>query len=112
MFLSVLSRNLNWESLTKNLVTFNFSMGIHWKIWFFRGCSLSHILEDSACYDFTKSADSQATINFSENDCIIAEILQKRLSNEWHQTEDLRKQESIWKNSNWMETDANGQSTF
>ena len=41
-----------------------------------------------------------------------AKILQKRLSNEWVQTEDLRKQDSIWKNSNWMETDASGQSTF
>ena len=41
-----------------------------------------------------------------------AKILLKRLSNEWVQTEDLRKQDSIWKNSNWMETDASGQSTF
>ena len=72
MFLSVLTENLNWEILTKNLVTFNFIMGFHWKIWFFRadgvhklevdgkgfrfkeeghlvkkrGCSLSLILED------------------------------------------------------------------
>ena len=29
MFLSVLTKNLNWESLTKNLVTFNFIMGVH-----------------------------------------------------------------------------------
>ena len=29
MFLSILSKNLNWESLTKNLVTFNFIMGVH-----------------------------------------------------------------------------------
>ena len=30
MFLSVLTKNLNWESLTKNLVTFNFNiMGLH-----------------------------------------------------------------------------------
>ena len=30
MLLSVLTKNLNWESLTKNLVTFNFNiMGIH-----------------------------------------------------------------------------------
>ena len=28
MFLSVLTKNLNWESLTKNLVTFNFIMGV------------------------------------------------------------------------------------
>ena len=48
-----------------------------------------------ACNDITKSADSQTNINFSENECIIAEILQKRLLNEWLQTEDLRKQESI-----------------
>ena len=36
MFLSVLTKNLNWESLSKNLVTFNFIMGVHWKIWFFQ----------------------------------------------------------------------------
>ena len=35
MFLSVLTKNLNWESSTKNLVDFNFIMGVHWKIWFF-----------------------------------------------------------------------------
>ena len=29
MLLSVLTKNLNWESLTKNLVTFNFIMGVH-----------------------------------------------------------------------------------
>ena len=29
MFLSVLTKNLNWESLTKNLVNFNFIMGVH-----------------------------------------------------------------------------------
>ena len=36
MFTSVLT-NLNWESLTKSLVNFNFIMGVHWKIWFFLG---------------------------------------------------------------------------
>ena len=37
MFLSALTTNLNWESLTKNLVTFNFNiMGFHWKIRFFK----------------------------------------------------------------------------
>ena len=29
MSLSVLTKNLNWESLIKNLVTFNFIMGVH-----------------------------------------------------------------------------------
>ena len=29
MFLSVLTKNLNWESLTKNLITFGFIMGAH-----------------------------------------------------------------------------------
>ena len=29
MFLSVLTKNLKWESLTKNLVNFNFIMGVH-----------------------------------------------------------------------------------
>ena len=34
--LSVLTNNLNWESSTKNLVTFNFNiMGVDWEIWFF-----------------------------------------------------------------------------
>ena len=33
MFLSALPKNLNWESLTKNLVIFSFNiMGVHWKI--------------------------------------------------------------------------------
>ena len=59
--------------------------------------SVPHFGIQDACHDITKSADSQTNINLSENDCIIAEILQKRLSNKWHQTEDLRKQESIWK---------------
>ena len=42
--------------------------------------SLPHFGRQGACHDITKSADSQKNINFSENDCIIAEILQKRLS--------------------------------
>ena len=29
MYLSVLTNNLNWERLTKNLVTFNFIMRVH-----------------------------------------------------------------------------------
>ena len=56
---------------------------------------LPHFGRQGACNDITKSADSQTNINFSENECIIAEILQKCLLNEWLQTEDLRKQESI-----------------
>ena len=44
--------------------------------------SLLYFRRQGACHDITKSADSQTNINFSENDCIIAEILQKRLSNE------------------------------
>ena len=44
--------------------------------------SLPHFGRQGACHDITKSADSQRNINFSENDCIIAEIVQKRLSNE------------------------------
>ena len=43
--------------------------------------SLPHFGRQGACHDITKSADSQTNINFSENDCIIAEILQKRLAN-------------------------------
>ena len=35
MFLSVLTKNLNLENLTKNLVTFNFIMCIHWEICIF-----------------------------------------------------------------------------
>ena len=38
MLLSVLTKNLNWESLTKNLVTYIFNIiGVHWKICIFRG---------------------------------------------------------------------------
>ena len=73
------------------------------------GGQFSDLRGKGACHDITKSADSHTNINLSENDCIIAKILQKRLSNEWLQTEDFRKQESIWKNSNWVETDASGQ---
>ena len=29
MFFPVLTKNLNWGILTKNLVTFNFVMGVH-----------------------------------------------------------------------------------
>ena len=29
MFLFVLTKNFNWESLTKNLVNFNFIVGVH-----------------------------------------------------------------------------------
>ena len=36
MFLSVLTKNLNWESLTNNLVNFNFMMGFTEKSDFFR----------------------------------------------------------------------------
>ena len=35
MFFSVLTKNLNWEILTKNLVTFNFVMGFTEKSDFF-----------------------------------------------------------------------------
>ena len=73
--------------------------------------SLPHFGRQGTCHDITKSADSQTNINFLENYCIIAEILQKHLSNEWLQTADLRKQESFWKNSDWVETDANCQSS-
>ena len=76
------------------------------------GFSLPHFGRQGASHYITKSADSQTNINFSENNCITAENLQKRLSNKWLQTEDLRKQKSIWKNSNLVETDASGQSRF
>ena len=107
MFLSVLTKNLNWESLTKNLVTFNFIMGVHWKIWIFQGgvhklkvvgggwgwtvvrmkweggmvkkgvFSLPHFGRQGACHDITKSADSQTNKNFSDNDCMTAEFCRK-----------------------------------
>ena len=49
MFFSVITKNLNWEISTKNLVTFkiwtvvkkmkNFNiMGVHWKIRFLEAC--------------------------------------------------------------------------
>ena len=65
--------------------------GREWTVFRFKGevslvkkdrvFSLPHFGRQGACHDITKSADSQTNINFSENDCIIAEILQKRLSN-------------------------------
>ena len=74
--------------------------------------SLPHFERQGECHDITKSADFQTNIKFLENDCITAEILQKRLSNEWIQTKDLRKSESIWKNSDCLETDAGDQWNF
>ena len=44
--------------------------------------TVPHFGREGACHDITKSADCQANINFLENDRIIAEILQKRLSKE------------------------------
>ena len=44
--------------------------------------SLPHFGRKGACHDITKSADSQTNINFSENECMTAEILQKYLSKE------------------------------
>ena len=46
------------------------------------GGQFSDLRGKGACHDITKSADSHTNINLSENDCIIAKILQKRLSNE------------------------------
>ena len=43
---------------------------------------LPHFGIQGACHEINKSADYQANLNFSENDCMPAEILQKRLSNE------------------------------
>ena len=37
MFFSVITKNLNWEILIKNLVTFKRWDGIHWQIWFLGG---------------------------------------------------------------------------
>ena len=83
MFLSVLTKNLNWESLTKNLVNFNFIMGGSSKklIFLERGGTVFRIKGEEdlvkiervfslphfgrrACHDITKSADSQTNINF------------------------------------------------
>ena len=121
MFLSVLTKEIS----TKNLVTFNFNiMGVFWKIWFFLGGESTHtkregwtvcrfngegvlakrgnvfspILEDRV---HAMTLPNQKT---PKHDCMTAEILRKRLSNEWLQTQGLRKEESIWKNSNWVET--------
>ena len=38
--------------------------------------SIPHFERQGACHDISKSADSQTYANFSENNCIIAEILQ------------------------------------
>ena len=65
--------------------------GVSWTVFRFKGegglvkkgrvFSLPHFGRQGACHDISKSADSQAYINFPGNDCIIAEILQKLLSN-------------------------------
>ena len=59
------------------------------------GYSLPHFGRQGASHDITEPADSQKNIIFSENDCMTAEILEKPLSNEWLQTQDLREQGSI-----------------
>ena len=45
--------------------------------------SLPHFGRQGACHDIAKSADSQKNIIFSENDCIIAEILEKQMTSDW-----------------------------
>ena len=85
MFFHVLTKNLNQESLTKNLVTFIFNIMVFSKnsdslgggsirikrgegvdslqvqeSWAKRGqCSLYHFGRQGACHDITKSPDSQ-----------------------------------------------------
>ena len=57
MFFCVITKNLNLEILTKNLVTFKrwdmvkdekFNMGVHWKIRFLGGLQKINILEGIA----------------------------------------------------------------
>ena len=44
--------------------------------------SLRHLERQRVCHDITKSAESQTNTNFSDNDCMTAEILPKHLSSE------------------------------
>ena len=59
--------------------------------------SLPHCGGHGACLDITKSSDSQTNIDFSENDWIIAEILQKHLSNEWRNKKVFGKTQIGWR---------------
>ena len=101
MSLSVLTKNLNWESLIKNLVNFNFIMGVLWEgqaknlIFLGRGRQFSELRGKGAgkkregvlLPSFWKMVHAMTTLTnqltpkqiqiFSANDCIIAEILQK-----------------------------------
>ena len=73
--------------------------------------SLPYFGTEGACHDIIKSADSQTNIKFSENDCIIAEILQKHLSNKWHQRI-LENKKVFEKLKLGGDRDASGQSRF
>ena len=73
--------------------------------------SLPYFGTEGACHDIIKSADSQTNIKFSENDCIIAEILQKHLSNKWHQ-KILENKKVFEKLKLGGDRDASGQSRF
>ena len=87
MLFSVLTKKLNRESLTKNLITFNFNIsGLTEKSDFLGGESTRikkgrswtvcrfNVGEGLLCHDISKSADSQTKKNFSDNDCMTTEF--------------------------------------
>ena len=74
--------------------------------------SLSHFGRQGACHDIAKSADSQTNINFSENDCKLQKFYKNVYQMNDFRLRILGNKKVFEKNSNWVETDASGQSTF
>ena len=136
-----LYKNLKWESLTKNLVTFNFNiMGFTEKSDFFRGkgvnkskggvvgqfsdlrrgrrprkergCFFPHFGKHGVCHDITKSADSQTNKCFSDNDCVTAEFYRNVYQTNNSRLRILRNKKTLEKNSNCVKTDASDQLPF
>ena len=63
-------------------------------------CFLPRFGRQGACHDITKFGDSQTKKQKQKkpgNDCMTEEILQKRYSNEWLQTQDLREKKVLEK---------------
>ena len=125
-----INKNVFLESLTKNLVTFNFDiLGFHWKIWVLRRKGVHKlkgevgqfgdlrgerdeawqkrwhvfcpVLEDRVHAMTLLNLETPKQKNKKKqkpgNDCMTGEILQKRYSNEWLQTQDLREKKVLEK---------------
>ena len=142
MSLSVLTKNLNWENLIKNLVTFNFIMGVHWKILFFQGGGRTRTKRGGGA-GFGQISDLKEEGGLVKKDGVFSPSFWKIRCMPWHyqiswlpskyeffrndcvqkffkefyQTNDFRlkifrNKKVFEKISYWVETDASGQSPF